>query len=202
MERKNIMQHYLLTIVLILVMSIQTGSAYARKIVVDGNQQSLPDQKYQFEEGEPWKEIEAKIPPYPEDGDLMELQLDDPNKRFTYYMDEESLSVSENDYVVRYTMVIESKTGTRNIFYEGIRCNTEEYKTYAFGMGKGGNGKFRPSKKPEWKNISSSGYKKLRMDLLEFYLCDPRKLPRKKNEIVTRIKYPAPNESYKNALNR
>ncbi len=196
------MKRYLLNIILVLVISIQAGSVYAKKIIVDGNQQSLPEQKFPFEEGEPWKEDNLKIPPYPDDGDLMELQLDDPSNRFTYYMDEESLAVSEADYVVRYTLVIESKTGARNVFYEGARCNTLEYKTYAFGMGKGSKGKFRPSKNPEWKSIQASGYKKLRMDLLEFYLCDPRKLPRKKHEIVTRIKYPAPNESYKNALNR
>lgn len=199
MERKGVMKVFWFKSVLIVVIFILVSSAYARKIVVDGNQQSLPDQKYEYEEGEAWKEIDIKIPPYPDDGDLMELQLDDPNNRFTYYMDEESLAVSENDFVVRYTLVIESKRGTRNIFYEGMRCNTLEYKTYAFGTGKG---KFRPSRKPEWKSMFDSGYKKLRMDLMEFYLCDPRKLPRKKNEIVTRIKYPAPNESYSNALNR
>ncbi len=199
MERKHIMKNSLLLVIMLVALSFLVSSAYARKIVVDGNQQSLPDQKYEYEEGEAWKEIDIKIPPYPDDSDLMELQLDDPNNRFTYYMDEESLDVSEADYVVRYTLVIESKSGTRNIFYEGMRCNTLEYKTYAFGTGKG---KFRPSRKPEWKSMRDSGYKKLRMDLMEFYLCDPRKLPRKKSEIVTRIKYPAPNESYGNALNR
>jgi hypothetical protein len=199
MERKHIMKNSLLRTVLFLGLSVLVSTAYARKIVVDGNQQSLPDQKFEYQEGEAWKEIDVKIPPYPDDSDLMELQLDDPNNRFTYYMDEESLEVSETDYVVRYTLVIESKRGTRNIFYEGMRCNTLEYKTYAFGTGKG---KFRPSRKPEWKSMFDSGYKKLRMDLMEFYLCDPRKLPRKKNEIVTRIKHPAPNERYNNALNR
>jgi hypothetical protein len=199
MERKLVMKHYLFKTILVLALSILVSHVYAREIIVDGNQQSLPDKKYEYEEGEQWKEIDIKIPSYPDDGDLMELQLYDPNNRFTYYMDEESLTVSENDYVVRYTLVIESKRGTRNIFYEGMRCNTLEYKTYAFGTGKG---KFRPSRKPEWKSMLDSGYKKLRMDLMEFYLCDPRKLPRKKHEIVTRIKHPAPNESYKNALNR
>jgi hypothetical protein len=200
MERKLIMNNSLLKSVLIVILSALVSTAFARKIVVDGNQQSLPDQKFQYEEGEAWKEIDIKIPPYPDDGDLMELPLDVANQsRFTYYMDEESLEVSEKDYVVRYTLVIESKRGTRNIFYEGMRCNTLEYKTYAFGTGKG---KFRPSRKPEWKSMFDSGYKKLRMDLMEFYLCDPRKLPRKKHEIVTRIKHPAPNESYGNALNR
>ena len=193
------MKQYLLKAILILGGLALISSAYARDIVLDGNQKSLPDKKYEFEEGEAWKENDLKIPPYPDDGDLMELQLDDPNNRFTYYMDEESLSISKNDYVVRYTLVIESKRGTRNIFYEGMRCNTLEYKTYAFGTGKG---KFRPSKKPEWKSMYDSGYKKLRMDLMEFYLCNLRKLPREKHEIVTRIKYPAQNESYNNALNR
>ncbi len=156
MERKHIMKNSLLLVIMLVALSFLVSSAYARKIVVDGNQQSLPDQKYEYEEGEAWKEIDIKIPPYPDDSDLMELQLDDPNNRFTYYMDEESLDVSEKDYVVRYTLVIESKSGTRNIFYEGMRCNTLEYKTYAFGTGKG---KFRPSRKPEWKSMRDSGYK-------------------------------------------
>jgi len=199
MEREYFMKHYLLKTFLVLAISVQVGSAYAKRQLPGDHVESLPDQKYQFEEGEAWKENDLKIPPYPDDGDLMELQLDDPSGRFTYYMDEESLTISKNDYVVRYTLVIESKRGTRNIFYEGMRCNTLEYKTYAFGTGKG---KFRPSRKPEWKSMFDSGYKKLRMDLMEFYLCDPRKLPRDKDEIVTRIKYPAPNESYGNALNR
>jgi hypothetical protein len=194
------MKEFLFKTLLIVVLSILASSASARKIVVDGNQESLPDQKYEYEEGEAWKEIDIKIPPYPDDGDLMELYLDVANQsKFTYYMDEESLSISEKDYVVRYTLVIESKRGTRNIFYEGMRCNTLEYKTYAFGTGKG---KFRPSRKPEWKSMLDSGYRKLRMDLMEYYLCDDRRLPRKKHEIVTRVKHQAPNETYRGVYNR
>ncbi len=194
------MKNSMLKTLLALVLLLHVGSVYARKPILGEQVQSLPDQKYEFEEGEAWKEIDIKIPPYPDDGDLMELYLDVPNQsRFTYYMDEESLTISKSDYVVRYTMVIESKTGTRNIFYEGMRCNTLEYKTYAFGTGKG---KFRPSKKPEWKSMIDSGYKKLRMDLMEYYLCDERKLPRERSEIITRIKHPAPNEQYRNVYNR
>lgn len=196
------MKRYLLNTILVLALSLLIGSAYARKPVLGEHVESLPDQKFQFEEGEAWKEIDVKIPPYPDDDDLLELQLDDPNNRFTYYMDEGSLSISKADYVVRYTLVIESNTGAKNVFYEGMRCNTEEYKTYAFGVGKGGSGKFRPSKKPEWKAIRDSGYKKLRLDLMEFYLCDDRKLPRLQSEIIDRIKHPAPNEQYHGVYNR
>ncbi len=195
MELKYDMKHYLLKIIPVILLSAQIGSAYARNIIVDGNQQSLPDKKYQFEEGPAWKEDNLKIPPYPDDDDLLELYLDVANQsKFTYYIDEKSLSISKGDYVVRYTMVIESKTGAKNVFYEGMRCNSDEYKTYAFGMGKGGKGKFNPSKKPEWKAIRDSGYKKLRMDLMEYYLCDERKLPRLRQEIIDRIKHPAPSE--------
>jgi uncharacterized protein YxeA len=200
MERKREMNLNLFRVVLVLVLTVMVSHVQARKIVVDGNQESLPSQKYGYVEGEAWKEIDVKIPSYPDDGDLMELRLDAANQnRFTYYMDEESLSVSEKDYAVRYTLVIESKRGTRNVFYEGMRCNTLEYKTYAFGTGKG---KFRPSKKPEWKSMLDSGYKKLRMDLMEFYLCDDRRLPRSKEAIITRVKYPAPNERYRDVYNR
>ncbi|MCP3672185.1 MAG: hypothetical protein GY814_17495 [Gammaproteobacteria bacterium] len=170
-------------------MLLQFSAASARKgNTIYEDTGSLDEQNNPFVEGPKWEERELKLPPYPKDGDLMDLELDDPNGNFTYYLDEKSLSVSKKDYVVRYTMVIESSRGTRNVFYEGIRCNTEEYKTYAFGAGKG---KLRARKKPEWKPLNETGYTRFRAHMMQYYFCEWR-LPRQRNTIINKIKYATP----------
>ncbi len=186
------MRHYPLLILLGLVLLLQLPVASAKKDDrFFGDKETRPEQDNPFVEAPEWKEIGIKLPAYPKDGDLMDLHLDSPGNRLKYFMDEKSIAVSKQDYVVRYTMVIESARGTRNIFYEGIRCNVEEYKTYAFGSGKQ---KLRPSRKPEWKPVTGRGFAKFRIDLIEYYLCK-WKLPRERNMIINKIKYATPSES-------
>ncbi len=48
----------------------------------------------------------------------------------TYGIDPETLSVGQ-DGVVRYVMVARSRSGALNVFYDGVRCQTAEVKTYA-----------------------------------------------------------------------
>ena len=45
-------------------------------------------------------------------------------------VDPATLRISD-DGIVRYVMVASSASGARNVFYEGLRCATGEYKTYA-----------------------------------------------------------------------
>lgn len=194
------MKHYSLTIILLLVLSVQIGNAYASRTdeVVGGHAQSMPDKANPFVEGEKWAEINVKIPEYPDDGDLIQLPVLDPANKLEYYIDEKSLSVSKDDYVVRYTMVIEGKHGAKNVFYEGIRCSTSEYKTYAFGNGKG---KMRPSRKPEWKHVGRSGFTKFRAFLMDEYFCE-RVYPRPQMTIIDSMKYVPPNKEYHGVYNR
>lgn len=197
------MKYYPLKIILVLLVSFHIGSAYASRKddvgeVVGGHAQSLPDKANPFVEGEKWEEIDVKIPEYPDDDDLIDLQVLDPANGLKYYIDEKSLSVSKNDYVVRYTMVIEGKRGARNVFYEGVRCSTTEYKTYAFGNGKE---TLRPSKKPEWKPVGKSGFTKFRAFLMDEHFCE-RIYPRPQQVILDSIKYPPPNKTYQGVYNR
>lgn len=141
-----------------------------------------PDQIEEYE----WEEGKIKIPPYPKDGDLLEFYVDGANPNFRYYVDESSLSIGEFDKVARYTLVVRSKTGARNVFYEGIRCDTEEYKTYAFGVGKN---KMKAMREPRWRPIRNLKHLKHRLDLLNFYLCKPP-WPRPPKEAVNAIKHP------------
>ncbi len=135
----------------------------------------------QIEEYE-WKEGKVELPPYPEDGDLVEFEVDGGNESFRYFLDEKSLSVGD-DEVVRYTLVVRSKTGAENIFFEGMRCGAREYKTYAFGTGKG---KFSPYRNPRWQAVRLGGLMRYRLDLLDHYLCRDA-FPRQPEQILEAI---------------
>ncbi len=185
------MRHYPLMILLGLALLLQLSVASAgRGDSFFEDKGTRPEQESPFVEAPEWKEIGIKLPAYPKDGDLIDLHLDSPGNKLQYFMDEKSIAVSKQDHVVRYTVVIESARGTRNIFYEGIRCDVEEYKTYAFGSGKQ---KLRPGRNPEWKPVTGRGYAKFRIDLIEYYLCE-WKLPRKPNVIINKIKHATPSE--------
>ena len=135
-----------------------------------------------------WKEEkEIEIPPYPDDDDLLQFEVDGDSSNFEYYIDTKSLSVGKDDNVARYTLIIQSQTGAKNVFYEGIRCDSEEYKLYAFGAAKGGMKRVR---EPRWQPILNTQNMRYRADLLN-YICRST-FPRKPEEVVQAIKYPDP----------
>jgi hypothetical protein len=80
---------------------------------------------------EPWREAEVALPAYPADANLVRLPPQ-PTDTFKVFVDERSVTVG-HDGVMRLTFVVESPSGVRNVFYDGIRCAKAEYKTYAIG---------------------------------------------------------------------
>lgn len=96
-----------------------------------------------------WQESEAPPPP---DFDLRRLvPLDMPHyMSLRFGVDPRTMSVT-GDGVVRYVVVAHREGGgTVNAFYEGVRCATGEYKTYARHSG----GQWHASAAaPEWKRI-------------------------------------------------
>ena len=134
-----------------------------------------------IEEAEMWQEGGVELPPYPEEADLVEFQVDDPQARFRYFIDGRNLRVGE-DQVVHYTLVIRSSSGSDNVSFEGMRCNIREFKTYAFGNGRG---ELRPLKAPVWERIQVHGPHRYHLNLRELYFCKPdRHLPYDAEEIV------------------
>jgi len=134
-----------------------------------------------------WKEQETELPPYPEDDNLIEFRVTRPNAAFRYYIDANSLSYNPNDGIVRYTVVIRSERGASNVAFEGMRCATTEYKTYAFGNGRGEL--VPPRRKPEWKPIAKNDYTRYRNDLREFYFCNINILNLSREKIIDELKY-------------
>ncbi|BCT68436.1 MULTISPECIES: CNP1-like family protein [Nitrosospira] len=87
--------------------------------------------EYEFDHERPWVELQAQLPPYPETENLLQFDAG-PVSTNLHYVDALSITVGE-DGVVRYTLVITSSAGGMNVSYEGIRCQTAEKRTYAYG---------------------------------------------------------------------
>ncbi len=132
--------------------------------------------KWQPEEGEEppeWKEAATGLPDYPKDENLLPFEVDGLDSPYRFMVDKTSLSTGK-DKVVRYSVVIESSSGARNVYYEGLNCRRKTYKTYAFGTS---DGKMRRTRSPEWKYWQTRGVFGYRAQLGSWYLCNTMGFP-------------------------
>lgn len=134
----------------------------------------------------PWQEQTSPLPAYPADADLLVFPVDLPGSAQTFAIDAKSLSLG-SDRVVRYTAVITSASGARNVLYEGIRCEKREYRTYAYGTG---GDAFRSADNEPWRDVNALGWGKFRAVLLEHFFCDDHWSPYRLNEIKRRLSHP------------
>ncbi len=136
-----------------------------------------------------WQESRAGLPEFPRPEDLLEFDVDKAEDPFRYFIDTASIELGE-DQVLRYTLVIRSERGGENIFYEGMRCETLEYKVYAYGS---------PSRKvfqraPDsgWQDVRAERHQRHHRDLFDFYLC-LHGMPRTKDQVLDAITRPGSN---------
>lgn len=129
-----------------------------------------------------WIEQKYTIPVYPENDNLLPLNV--VSEQFKYFLDPVSLSVGSDDEVVRYSIVVVSRSGVRNVFYEGIRCDTKEYRTYAYGSGAG---PFREMSSG-WRQIRSFGSHRYRVNLVRGPFCKGESVPEKIENIIQELK--------------
>lgn len=131
-----------------------------------------PDTPRSVRDAEYWREGQYRLPPWPQDKDLIEVQLDSPNPSFQYFIDGRHLVTGE-DQVVRYTLVAKSRTGATNTSFEGLRCSpTGEHRVYAYGHQRA----FEPTgAETDWQAIDRTGADPIRHELWAHYLCIPRK---------------------------
>lgn len=91
---------------------------------------------------------ETQVPPPPAFDMRKLVAVDVPGSALAYGVDPASIQISKKDGIVRYVMVATSTSGARNVMYEGLRCSTGEFKTYA-----------RYSPEGEWKPVSDAQWK-------------------------------------------
>lgn len=142
-----------------------------------------------------FSEIETVLPAYPRDEDLVQFRPRG-GSRNHFYIDASSVSIGE-DRVVRYTAVIRSPSGASNVSYEGLRCQTGEYKVYAFGTR---GSKWSPARAPKWQPVGPLAAN-FRHGLYKDYLCYSESIAgRNARDLVANLKgdtFHNPNERYR-----
>lgn len=129
-----------------------------------------------------WQEQDVRLPEYPVEENLRQMKL--VNSQFKYYIDVTSVAVGDLDAVVRYSVVIVSSSGVRNVLREGIRCDERLSKTYAYGTG---SGPFREMTST-WKLLSKSGSYRYRYELYKNYFCREGSVPEKAQDIIEELR--------------
>lgn len=179
---KTILKQLLLLVLALPVLSFHVFAEIEELQEVEGIDHAGDIEEWQF------KEEVVKIPGYPEASSLMKLDIDAGDSPFEYFIDAKSLSIGR-DEIVLYTIVVQSRSGYQNILFEGMRCDTREYKTYAYGTGKK---TFYKIESPRWKNIGGRTGTGLdyRRDLVTMYYCSENGMTLDKDEIMSRIHDP------------
>lgn len=129
-----------------------------QKNILDGREEA-------FEE-KAWREAESQLPPAPVDGDLVPIDVGSLTEN-RFAVDVQSVTYGADD-VIRYTLVVTSTGGVRNVTYEGMRCETAERRVYAFGRR---DGSWSKARKSEWVRIVDNNLNRHHAALFKDYFC-------------------------------
>lgn len=113
-----------------------------------------------------WQEGEVNLPAFPKEENLLEFYVSELTTN-RFFIDGQSINVG-GDGVVRFTLVVKTSGGARNVSFEGIRCGITEYRLYATGRNDGTWAKARTS---EWKPIENKPINRHHASLSRDYFC-------------------------------
>ncbi|WP_454765016.1 CNP1-like family protein [Cupriavidus campinensis] len=155
----------------------------------------MPEEESQwvnpFEE-KAFKEAEAPLPPPPRDADLIPFSVNGSGD-FRFAVDSKSVSVGAADKVVRFTVVITSPGGGRNVNYEGMRCDAFERKLYAT-LPQGAT-EWIPNRSEDrdtWYRMETRARNAYAATLARDFFCDGRTVAGKPEKMVADLKAYAP----------
>lgn len=130
-----------------------------------------------------WKEGEVPPPPAFDAGKLLTFDVS-AGSSLVYGVDPATLRIAQ-DGIVRYVMIASSASGARNVVYEGLRCSSGEYKTYARYTPEG---VWRMVDKPEWRSMFGNMPSRHALQLARAGACDNSAPASSVGEIVRRLK--------------
>jgi hypothetical protein len=118
------------------------------------------------DETRPWVEVETQLPSPPAASDLLNVSVGG-GTSYRFQIDKQSMSIG-SDGVFRYTLVATSAAGSRNVSYEGIRCDTHQRKIYAIGRA---DGTWVKARNAGWAPIEDVGNNRQHAALEKEYFC-------------------------------
>ncbi len=113
-----------------------------------------------------WQEDAVTLPPSPAESAWMPFFVSAATEN-RFFVDGSSLSVG-NDGVVRYALKVQTAGGARNVSYEGMRCDTREWRLYATGRL---DGSWSPSRVKTWQRIQDVPQNRQHAALFLEYFC-------------------------------
>jgi hypothetical protein len=128
---------------------------------------------YDDSQDTPWIENETEVLALPDPDDLTEVKLDQLPPGMSLWVDKSRITVNPEDRVVRAWLWIRSSAGAENGSFEGFRCDTFDYKVYAYGN-LGRTPPVTKARKPRWLRASSAGNNNYRRELMSDYFCGYR----------------------------
>ena len=130
-----------------------------------------------------WKEGTIPPPPAFDVAKLLTFEVSAASS-LVYGVDPATLSIAD-DGIVRYVMVATSASGVRNVFYEGLRCSSGEFKTYARYTPEG---TWIKVTRPEWRSVFGNLPSRHALQFARSGACDNMTPASSVNEIVRRLK--------------
>ncbi len=119
-----------------------------------------------------WKELEVPPPPSFDKDKLIAIDMP-VYVTLKFGVDPATLTIT-SDGVVRYVMVAINSAGSVNAMYEGIRCASGEFKTYArFNS----SGQWSALKDPQWRPLNDNNTSRHALALARAGACNARSTP-------------------------
>lgn len=118
------------------------------------------------DEAKSWQEAAVVLPAPPAEASLLPFYVSAASAN-RFFIDASALSVG-GDGVVRYTLVVVSPEGGRNVSFEGMRCETKERRIYASGRA---DGSWSESRVKEWRRIQDAYGNRHHAALFLEYFC-------------------------------
>lgn len=129
---------------------------------------------------------DVKLPALPDYNALLPFEVSKASN-LTFAVDPKSVAVGK-DGAVRYTVVITSPAGARNVRYEGIRCGDGQmWKTYA-AIDEDGTA-WEPDSSTDWEQIEYNTLNAYHNTLARDFFCDFSTVAGDTRTIVENIKY-------------
>ncbi len=139
--------------------------------------------KDEFESDKPWVEQLTQLPSYPEDKNLLAFDAGSVTNN-QYLVDTTSIQIGE-DNVIRFSLMIKSAAGARNVSFEGIRCDTSERKLYALGRD---DKTWAQPRQSEWQKLDYVRQFYAQRELAKHIFCPNRQIVPTTKEAIESLK--------------
>jgi hypothetical protein len=157
--------HFLLALACGVMLAFPAHAARERGDIYGGAQGAYTSDDDEFEKKE-WVEGEVVLPPYPEARNLHSFYVS-PTATSRFFVDTQNISIGK-DGVARYTLMIVSPSGVKNVSYEGMRCEMREKRAYALGRA---NGSWSLARGSQWTRIRNESANRYHAALFMDFFC-------------------------------